>query len=334
MPHPGHEYQAILYLSFGGPERAEDVMPFLEHVTRGRNVPSTRLEEVAEHYYRLGGKSPINDQNREIIRALEVELAANEIPLPVYFGNRNWHPFLTDTLRRMMEDGIERALAFVTSAFSSYSGCRQYLEDIEGARREIGAEAPVVDKIRVFYNHPDFVAANAETLAAAVRRLPPGSPFHVAFTAHSIPLDMARNSSYGSQLNATAALVAAQAHVDDFAVAYQSRSGPPQVKWLEPDILDHLKAKAEAGTTEFIVHPLGFVSDHMEVLYDLDIEAQGIARRLGVQLVRAATAASSRLFIRMMRRLIQERVDGLPPEAVGDFGPHLHQCAPDCCRIG
>jgi ferrochelatase len=228
-------YDALLVLSFGGPEGPDDVIPFLQNVTAGRNIPAERLAEVAEHYQHFGGISPINAQNRALIAALK----ASDFPLPIYFGNRNWHPFVTDTVAQMKADGIKNALAFVTSAFSSYSGCRQYREDIAKAREAVGDGAPEFGKIRVFYNHPLFIEVMAERVNEALSQLPDGS--RVVFTAHSIPIGMARGCDYEAQLTEAAGLIAEACGVENFDLAYQSRSGPPQVPWLEPDILDYLR---------------------------------------------------------------------------------------------
>lgn len=321
-------------MSFGGPEGPDDVLPFLENVTVGRNVPRERLLEVAHHYERFGGVSPINAQNRALIAALETELAAHEIRLPVYFGNRNWHPFLADTLRTMRADGVRRALMFVTSAYSSYSGCRQYREDVERAQAAVGEGAPAIDKLRVFYNHPGFVAPNAANLRRALESIPAPrrAAARVFFTAHSVPLAMARGSAYVAQLREAARLVADAAGAPDWSLAYQSRSGPPQVPWLEPDILDELDRAAAEGARDAVILPLGFISDHMEVLFDLDVEAAERAAGLGLGLVRVPTVGTDPAFVAMIRELIAERLDpGLPRRALGELGPSHDVCAATCC---
>jgi protoporphyrin/coproporphyrin ferrochelatase len=331
---PEHEFDAVVVVSFGGPEGLDDVMPFLENVTRGRNVPRERLVEVAHHYELFGGVSPINEQNRELIAALEVELRAHGVNLPIYFGNRNWHPFLTDTMRQMRDDGVRRALALFTSAFSSYSGCRQYREDLFNAQREIGPEAPEVPRVRMFFNHPGFVEANVDRVRDAMRELPDGA-VHIAFTAHSIPTAMARNCAYEVQLQEAARLVAEAVGVDDWSVVYQSRSGPPQVPWLEPDISDHLEEVAARGVRAVVVSPIGFVSDHLEVRFDLDIEARETADRLGLAMARAGTAGTHPAFVAGLRELIVERMTpGAERPALGRFGPSHDVCAPDCCLPG
>jgi ferrochelatase len=308
-------------------------MPFLDQVLRGRNVPPERKREVVHHYERFGGVSPINAQNRALLEAVREELEAHGPRLPLYWGNRNWHPFLADALRAMAGDGVKRALAFVTSAYSSYSGCRQYLEDIARARAEVGAGAPVVDKLRVFHDHPGFVEANADRVRAALATLPPDrrAVARIAFTAHSVPAAMAAGSDYVSQLRETCALVAEAASHEAWTLVYQSRSGPPQQPWLEPDILDHLDALRADGVADVVVAPVGFVSDHMEVVYDLDTEARERAARLGLGFVRAGTAGTHPAFVRMIRELIEERVAAGERRALGPRGPRADVCAPDCC---
>ncbi len=328
---------AILVVAFGGPEGMADVMPFLENVTRGRNVPRDRLEEVAHHYERFGGVSPINAQNRALIAALRPELDGHGIDLPIYFGNRNWRPLLADTLREMRDGGVRNALAFFTSGFSSYSSCRQYRENILAAQAEVGEDAPEVSRTRMFYNHPAFVQSNADHVAAALAEVPEDrrAVAHVAFTAHSIPLAMARQSRYESQLAEAARLVAEGVGADDYAVVYQSRSGSPHVPWLEPDVCDHIRGLAARGVRDVVVSPVGFVSDHMEVLFDLDIEARETADEVGIALVRAKTAGTHQAFVSMIRELIQERLDpSVPRRALGRFGPSHDVCQPGCCLPG
>ncbi|MCL4794423.1 MAG: ferrochelatase [Bryobacteraceae bacterium] len=307
------QYDALLVLSFGGPEQPDDVMPFLENVTRGRNVPRERLEEVAENYYSLGGRSPINEQCRELIAAVEIEFAAHGIHLPIYWGNRNWHPFLEDTVRQMTADGVRRALLFVTSAYSSYSGCRQYREDVERAREAAGPGAPEFEKLRHFFEHPGFREPMAEHLCEVLARIPPDrrEAARLLFTAHSIPVAMARTSRYEEQLHETAASVAAAAGRDSWDLVWQSRSGPPQQPWLEPDICDALTEVAAGGVKDVVVQPIGFISDHMEVIVDLDMQARSRAESLGMNMVRAATVGAHPKFVAMVRELVQERLDGI-----------------------
>ena len=330
-------YDALLFLSFGGPEGEADVIPFLENVTTGRNVPRERLLEVAEHYLHFGGVSPINAQNRALIAALEAELAINGPRLPMYFGNRNWHPFVTDTIRRMRADGIQRALVFVTSAFSSYSGCRQYREDVVEALNTLGDGGPIFDKIRVFYNHPGFIEPMIESTQAALNQIPAErrSSAEIVFTAHSIPLAMSRQSAYVPQLREAARLIASAIGAANYRLAYQSRSGSPRVPWLEPDILEELTALKASGSSDVVVVPLGFISDHMEVLFDLDYEAMDHAAELGITMVRAATVGTHPAFVRMIRELILERMSPNPARlAIGRRGPNHDICPLGCCLLG
>lgn len=329
-------FDALLVVSFGGPEKREDVLPFLDNVLRGRNVPEARKLEVAEHYYRFDGKSPINDQTRDLINSLELELKKNEIALPVYWGNRNWHPFLKDTIQQMTDDGVKNSLAFVVSAYSSYSGCRQYLENIEAACEEVGEAAPAIAKLRVFYNHPGFIAANADRLRSAMKKLSAKStqaPF-VAFSAHSIPKSMATNCDYEQQLRETCRLVTEELEIpqENWELVYQSRSGRPQDPWLEPDICDFIKTKKNEGLESLVVMPIGFLSDHLEVLFDLDEEARTVAEELGIPFARAATVGTHPQFVNMIIELIRERMDdSLPKQAIGKDGPHHNACPADCC---
>jgi len=329
-------YDALLVLSFGGPEGPDDVRPFLENVLRGRQVPAGRVDEVARHYLHFGGRSPINDQNRALIAALEQDLHRHGIALPIYFGNRNWHPFLDDTLRRMCAHGVRRALVFATSGFSSYSGCRQYREDVLRACEAVGPGAPAFDKLRVFYNHPGYIAACADRLTDGVARLPGGARTGATtvFTAHSIPLAMARHSAYRAQLTECAALVASASGVTRWQIAFQSRSGSPHTPWLEPDILDTLVELRRGGAPGVVVQPIGFQSDHMEVVYDLDVEAAERARELGLPYVRAGTAGTHPAFVGMIRQLVVERMAARPERpALGSLGPSHDICPMDCCRV-
>lgn len=311
-------------------------MPFLDNVTRGRGVPAERLREVAEQYLATtGGVSPINAQNRALIEALTDELDAHGPHLPVYWGNRNWHPFLTDTVRRMAADGVGRALAFVTSAYSSYSGCRQYREDIEAARAAVGDTAPEIDKIRQFWNHPGFVEPFREGVHKALVELGDErrARARLVFTAHSLPVSMAETSDYQTQLADAVALVAGEvAPTLPRDLVWQSRSGPPQVPWLEPDIGDHLRNLAEEGVDTVVVVPIGFVSDHQEVIFDLDTQAREIADEVGVTMVRVPTPGTDNRFVSMVRELIAERVEpGTPQRALGTLGVRPDRCAADCC---
>ncbi|MFM8414554.1 MAG: ferrochelatase [Planctomycetota bacterium] len=327
-------YDAVLFVSFGGPDGPDDVIPFLENVLRGRNVPRERMLEVAEHYQHFGGKSPINEQNLALIAALREELDRRGPRLPVYWGNRNWHPLLTDTLREMADAGVKRAIAFVTSGFSCYSGCRQYRENIAAAREPLGDRAPVVDKIRVFFNHPGFVGPMARNVQAALARFPPDTraDVPVLFTAHSIPMSMAETSKYVLQLEESCRLVAEAAGVADWKLVYQSRSGPPTQPWLEPDICDEIRLQHASGKARLIIAPIGFISDHMEVLYDLDTEAADLCRELGIEMARAATVGTDPEFVATVRDLIAERAWGWAERAAIGRLPANHDVCPlDCC---
>ena len=331
------DYDAILIVSFGGPEGMDEVMPFLENVLRGRNVPQSRMLEVAHHYEMFGGVSPINEQNRMLIAALEKELETSGPRLPVYWGNRNWHPLLADTLARMSDDGIKRAFAFVTSAYSSYSGCRQYREDIERAQAAIGPRAPRVEKLRAFFNHPGFIEPNIEHVRSALGQIPGErrTDAHLAFTAHSIPQSMASSCDYEAQLQETCQLIARGVGHERWRLVFQSRSGAPTQPWLEPDICDHLRALKEAGTTDVVIAPVGFISDHMEVLYDLDTEARALCEEMGLNMIRARTVGAHPSFIRMIRELILERMTDNPVRRfLGTLGPRADVCPADCCPAG
>jgi ferrochelatase len=327
-------YDALLIVSFGGPDRKEDVVPFLENVLRGKPVPRERLLEVAEHYYHFGGKSPINDQNRALIKAIEEKFAQVDLRLPVYWGNRNWHPLLTDTLRRMADDGIRRALAFVTSAFSSYSGCRQYLENLAEARRVVGPGAPQVDKLRGFFNLPGFIGAMSDRVRQAFERLPSErrDAARLIYTAHSVPRTMADNSPYEAQLAEACRLVSESVGRDAWQLAYQSRSGSPAQPWLEPDVCDELRRLAESHVRDVVVAPIGFISDHMEVIYDLDTEAQAVADELGVNFIRAGTVGTHPQMIDMIHELVVERIrPGAAKRALGSLPPCPDVCPDGCC---
>ncbi|GAA4514946.1 ferrochelatase [Actinoallomurus oryzae] len=326
-------YDALLLLSFGGPEGPDEVMPFLENVTRGRGVPRARLEAVAEHYHHFGGVSPINQQCRDLKAAIEADLTGHGLDVPVYWGNRNWRPFLADTLREMKADGVRRAAAFVTSAYSGYSCCRQYIEDIERARAEVDG-APEIDKLRTYFNHPGFVEPVIENTRAAYARLPENlrDEASLVFTAHSVPMAQPGREAYVEELNDVSALVAASVAPErPWALVYQSRSGPPTVPWLEPDVGDHLEKLRAGGTRAAVIVPIGFVSDHMEVKFDLDVEAAELATRIGLRIERAATAGTHPRFVAMVRELLLER-DGAERPALGTLGPRPDTCAETCCR--
>jgi ferrochelatase len=311
------------------------VLPFLENVTRGRNVPRERLLEVAEHYHHFDGISPINEQNRQLMAALQQELAAHGPNLPVYWGNRNWRPYLADALRQMAADGVRRALAFVTSAYSSYSSCRQYLDDIARAQQEVGPAAPHVDKLRVFFNHPGFIEPMIELVAHCLAQIPPleHERLTTLFTAHSIPISMSENCRYVEQLEEAARLVAEGVALARWELVYQSRSGPPQQSWLEPDVCDRIEQlHASSELHCLLLVPIGFISDHLEVLYDLDVEARALCDRLGVAMHRAATVGVHPRFVQMIRELIIERITTSPVRpALGDLGASHDECPVDCC---
>jgi ferrochelatase len=331
-------YDAFLLLSFGGPEHPDHVMPFLRNVTRGRGIPEERLAEVAEHYQHFGGVSPINQQCRDLLAALRREFDAHGIGLPAYWGNRNWAPMLADTLAQMRDDGVTSALGFATSAYGGYSSCRQYYEDIAQARAKVGPGAPAVTKLRQFHDHPGFVAPHADAVRTALASLDPArrAGARLIFTAHSIPASMAATAGpgggrYEAQLRETAALVhAAGAPELSWDLVWQSRSGPPQVPWLEPDVNDHLTALAGQGVTDVVVSPIGFVSDHLEVIWDLDNEARDTAAKLGLGYARAATPGTDPRFVAMVRQLVEEHVADAPPARLGTL-PFWDQCPANCC---
>jgi len=332
---------ALLVLSFGGPEGLADVRPFLENVVRGRGVPAERLDAVEEHYRHFGGVSPLNACNRELIAAIR-----GRVDLPVYFGNRNWHPFVEDTVAEMARDGVRRALVFATSAYGGYSACRQYHEDIARARTAVGHSAPELVKLRHFFDHPAFVAANADAVRAARVTLPAElrGGARLVCTAHSVPVaadDAAGPPGtggrlYSRQVAETARLVAAELRVAEHDVVWQSRSGPPQVPWLAPDVVDHIEALHTAGVPAVVVAPVGFIADHVEVVWDLDTEARERAGELGMGFARAATAGPDPRFAEMVVELVAEHVHDVAPRALGDVcgaGSTINgaPCAVDCC---
>lgn len=326
-------FQAVLLAAFGGPEAPEEVMPFLERVVAGRNVPASRLEEVATHYHHFGGRSPVNDHNRALARALEVELAGAGLDWPVYLGNRNWHPHFEETLARMRADGIRRALALFTTPYGSYPGCRQYLEDLERARASVGEGAPELVRIRSYFDHPGFIQAVTDRTREALETLPEAERPRVrlVFTAHSLPVAMARSSPYVAQLTLACSLVAEALGRPDWHLVFQSRSGPPGQPWLEPDVLDFLDGLA--GTGAVLLSPIGFLSDHIEVLWDLDVEAARLCRDLGWPLRRAATVGIHPAFVRSLRQLVEESArPGSPVLKLCPGAPEHRTCGPDCCR--
>jgi ferrochelatase len=332
-PAPHGRREALLVLSFGGPEGHDDVMPFLENVTRGRGIPRERLEEVAEHYHHFGGVSPINEQNKALIAAVEKDLSAAGVELPVYWGNRNWAPYVEDVWKQLADDGIEHVYVFATSAYASASGCRQYHEDVARARAVVGG-GPTAEKLPHYFDAPGFVQANADALAAALAELPDDvrDTARLVATAHSIPNAMAavagpQGHAYERELTAAArAVVDAVAPGRPVDLVWQSRSGPPSVPWLEPDVNDHVRALAEAGEKAVVLFPVGFVSDHLEVIWDLDNEAKETAAELGLTFVRAGTAGTHPAFVAMVRELLEERRAGGEPR----LGTN---CPAACCFV-
>ena len=364
-------YDALLLLSFGGPEGPDDVLPFLKNVTRGRGIPPERLAEVGRHYFQLGGVSPINAQNRELLTALRKDFAEHGLGLPVYWGNRNWAPYLADVAREMATAGVRRALMLTTSAYASYSSCRQYQEDVAGALAALakaGLPAMRVDKLRHYFNHPGFVEPMIDSTLAALAKLPATvrDVAELTFTTHSIPTAAAntsgppvaghhpakeglraapagpgRRGSYLAQHLDVAACIAGAVRqatgVDHpWRLVYQSRSGPPVVPWLEPDICDHLQQLSSSGVPAAVLIPIGFVSDHMEVVYDLDTEAAAKAADLGLTVVRAATVGADPRFVAAVRELVLERAaaergEHVTRRALGKLGPSHDVCPPGCC---
>ena len=332
-PESGEEtYDAVLLVAFGGPEGPDDVIPFLRNVTRGRDVPIARLEQVASNYRHFGGVSPLNSQCRRIRDELSDELTRRGSGLRVFWGNRNWHPFLADAVAEMAEAGVQRALAVVMSAYSSYSACRQYLEDISAARATVGPGAPRIDKVRAFHDHPGFVQPFVDAVRAARERLPSESrdDARLLCTAHSIPMSMARGCDYEGQLSETARLVAAGSGFDDWTMVWQSRSGPPAVPWLEPDINDHLRRSKPAAA---VVAPIGFVSDHMEVVWDLDVEARVTADEAGIRFERAETPGTTPdpRFVAMLADLVEERLRPGGARLALALDPRPDTCPAECC---
>jgi len=330
---------ALLIVSFGGPEGPDDVVPFLENVTRGRGIPRERLVEVGAHYARFGGVSPINALNRDLVEQVRAELVRRGEQVPVLWGNRNWDPYLTRALREARDLGVTRVFAFLTSAYSSYSGCRQYRENLHDAVAEVRAEdpswQPEVHKLRTYFNHPGFVAPVIDATRAGLAGLPDGS--RLVFTTHSIPTADAQRCDYVAQHRDVAATVAAAlGRGDEWDLVYQSRSGAPHIPWLEPDISEHLSGLASAGAPGAVMVPIGFVSDHMEVIWDLDTVAAETAREVGLPVARAATPGTDARFVAMVADLLAERRAAADDRAttepvVGSLGPRAVPCAPGCC---
>ncbi|ACZ20785.1 ferrochelatase [Sanguibacter keddieii DSM 10542] len=359
VPGPQLPYDALLLYSFGGPNKPEDVVPFLRNVTAGKGIPDARLEEVGEHYYGFGGKSPINEQNLALQAALEGELAARGIDLPIVWGNRNWEPYTRDAVEQLKEMGVQRAVALVTSAYSSYSGCRQYREDLAVTLEGLGDLGPdgsrsvQFDKVRSYFNHPGFAQANVDAVVDGYRALAEKDGAELAaaarlvFVTHSIPDTMEAASAvsgatYSEQHLDLAAVVAAEVsavlgHPVEWTLSYCSRSGPPSQTWLEPDVNDHLGELAEAGVRSVVISPIGFISDHMEVAYDLDTEAIATAAELGLAAVRAGTVSTRAPFVSGLVDLVLERAalargDEITEQTVGALPAYRSICRPGCCR--
>ena len=348
MPPDAAPYDALMLVSFGGPEQPEDVMPFLENVTRGRGIPPERLAEVAEHYMGFGGRSPINDQNRALLAAIQEDLRSCGVDIPVYWGNRNWHPLLPDTLRQMKADGVGRVACLLTSAYSSYSGCRQYRENLADAVAEVGDGAPRLDRLRHYFNHPGFVEPMVDATLAALAEIRDRfrNDAQLLFVTHSVPLAMDEASgpeggAYVAQHHAVAEEITERVrqetgHRHLAELVYCSRSGPPSVPWLEPDVNDRIEELAAEGTAAVVVVPIGFVSDHMEVVYDLDTEARSTAAEVGIELARAATAGVDPRFVAMIRDLLLERAavergEEVVRASVAALPPSWDVCPPGCC---
>lgn len=336
-------FDALVWLSFGGPEKPADVRPFLENVTRGRGVPPERLDEVEHHYQSFGGVSPINSLNRAAIAAVADELSRQGLDLPIHFGNRNWHPMIEDTVATLASAGVRRALVFATSAYGGYSACRQYDEDIARAREFAGPAAPELVKLRHFFDHPLFISAYADAVRAAAQTVSPD--YRLVFTAHSVPLsaDAAAGPPgegghrYSRQVSEAARLVASSLDIAEYDVVWQSRSGPPAIPWLDPDIIDHLDTLHSHGVGAVVVCPIGFVSDHLEVVWDLDTEAAAHAAKLGMGFARVPTPNADPRFAAMVVELIREHLDGTPPRKLSPHFPpdgcttNGAPCAPECC---
>ena len=332
-----HDYDAVLIVSFGGPEGPDDVEPFLDNVLRGLPIRPESRAEIAQRYQDFGGVSPINAQVREFIAALSAELGSNGPALPIYWGNRNWHPMLGDTLQQMRNDRIGRAIVFVTSLFGSYSGCRKYREDLFEACAGLDG-APQLDKLRLSFNHPSFIEAVCDRVRESLARIGKKErrAARVIFTAHSLPETMAAASRYVEQLRSASSIVAAELEHADWQLVYQSNNasyGGP--KWLDPDISDALRSAKSDGIEDVVVVPIGFVCDHMEVIIDLDIEAKAVADEVGINMLRAGTVGTHPAYIRMVRELIVERMSATAERAaLGDYGASHDVCPADCCLSG
>lgn len=336
VAHETHDYDAVLVVSFGGPEGPDDVMPFLDNVLRGLKIPPPVKQRITERYARFDGVSPINAETRAFIAALETELRAHDIALPVYWGNRNWHPLLPDTLKKMQADGVKRAIAHVTSTFGSYSGCRKYREDLYAATVDLD-DAPVIDKLRLAFNHPGFITAVMDRARVALATLPEQrqTDAPLLFTAHSLPESMARHAPYQTQLEEACRLVADGLGHDRWALVYQSNNASYGEAWLQPDIGEVLRRFGRDDVADVVVVPIGFVCDHMEVVLDLDVEAQATAKEAGVNMLRAATVGTHPAYVSMVRELIEERMTAnAERRSLGALGPSHDFCPADCCLSG
>ena len=335
--HEAHDYDALLVVSFGGPQGPADVDSFLDNVFRGLRVPPETKAHIAKRYEHVGGVSPINAHTRAFIKALQLELDAHGPALPIYWGNRNWHPLLADTVTQMAHAGVRRALAFVTSTFSSYSGCRRYREDLFEAASGV-PDAPRFDKLRVPYNHPGFIEAMSDRVKEAIETLPANKRRHalVLFTAHSLPVTMAKGCAYETQLAASCKLVGDALELERWRLVYQSNNASyGREPWLGPDIRDALREAEAEGMKAVVVAPIGFACDHMEVIMDLDLDAATVAREIGLTMARAGTVGTHPKYVAMVRELIVERLTpDAPRRALGSLGPSHDRCAPDCCLPG
>ncbi len=329
-------YEALLVLSFGGPNCLEDVPEFLRRVTEGKRIPAERIAEVAERYELFGGRSPHNEHVQALLVAISESFRRQGLPLALYWGNRYWHPFVAEAIAEMASEGIRRALALILTPFGSYSGCRQYLRDVELAREQWGGGAPQVDRLRLFFNHPLFIAAVADRVNQAATRLPECEPADrsIVFTAHSLPLFMAAKAPYAKQFAEASRLVAEQLGISRYELAYQSRSGSPTEPWLEPDLESTLRKLHHQGVKQVIVVPIGFLIENMETIFDLDTEAAALAEDLGLQMARASTVGNHPQFVAMVQQLVQERLNpAMPRAALGPMGPWPDRCPDDCCLL-
>jgi ferrochelatase len=343
-PRPGatpdagpHDYDAVLVVSFGGPEGPDDVSPFLDNVFKGLRVADETKQRIAARYHAFGGVSPINAHTRAFIAALKESLDKRGPALPIYWGNRNWHPFLTDTIAQMANDGMRRVLAYVTSTFSSYSSCRKYREDLYEAAAAV-PNAPHIDKLRTGFNHPGFIAAASDRVRAGLEQIATERRANtpILFTAHSLPESMARHCAYEAQLNEACQLVGDALEHQRWRLVYQSNNASYGKEiWLGPDVRDALGAARAEGAEDVVVAPIGFVCDHMEVVLDLDIDAAQRAREVGINMIRAGTVGTHPAFVEMVRELIVERLTQDPERrALGALGPSHDSCPADCCLSG